>query len=151
MDYSIRAVLFWNMDTLQKESTPEEHHYLIRCSFQTKFKSAGKPSFDKSVRLWDAANVIVSALSFMISHRPWYGNHIHNSCIQRPCFCSSSANNQNKQYIKFAFGMNTTTITYWAIVCMLIQGTLHMLCPQISVPRRTIFSVFVTVTMKLAI
>ena len=65
-----QAVL-WNMDTLQTESTPDEHQYLITdVRFRPNSTQLATASFDKSVRLWDAANVLAYALSFMISHRP---------------------------------------------------------------------------------
>lgn len=56
-----QAVL-WNMDTLQTESTPEEHQYLITdVRFRPNSTQLATASYDKSVRLWDAANVIISA------------------------------------------------------------------------------------------
>lgn len=52
-----QAVL-WNMDTLKTESTPEEHQYLITdIRFRPNSTQFATASFDKSVRLWDAANV----------------------------------------------------------------------------------------------
>ncbi|KAL6953547.1 hypothetical protein U1Q18_045646 [Sarracenia purpurea var. burkii] len=51
-----KAVL-WNMDTLQTESTPEEHQYLITdVRFRPNSSQLATASYDKSVRLWDAAN-----------------------------------------------------------------------------------------------
>ncbi|KAL0435490.1 UNVERIFIED_CONTAM: Transcriptional corepressor LEUNIG [Sesamum radiatum] len=51
-----KAVL-WNMDTLQTETTPEEHQYLITdVRFRPNSTQLATASFDKSVRLWDAAN-----------------------------------------------------------------------------------------------
>lgn len=48
------------METLQTESTPEEHQYLITdVRFRPNSTQLVTASFDKSVRLWDAANVII--------------------------------------------------------------------------------------------
>ena len=59
-----QAVL-WNMDTLQTESTPEEHQYLITdVRFRPNSTQLATASFDKSVRLWDAANVGFSTPCF---------------------------------------------------------------------------------------
>lgn len=55
-----QAVL-WNMDTLQTESTSEEHQSLITdIRFRPNSSQLATASYDKSVRLWDAANVIIS-------------------------------------------------------------------------------------------
>lgn len=46
------------MDTLQTETTPEDHQYLITdVRFRPNSTQLATASFDKSVRLWDAANV----------------------------------------------------------------------------------------------
>ncbi|GER55102.1 WD-repeat protein [Striga asiatica] len=51
-----KAVL-WNMNTLQTETTPEEHQFLITdVRFRPNSSQLATASFDKSVRLWDAAN-----------------------------------------------------------------------------------------------
>ncbi|KAJ8432541.1 hypothetical protein Cgig2_009305 [Carnegiea gigantea] len=52
-----KAVL-WNMDTLQTESTPEEHQLVITdVRFRPNSTHLATASFDGFVRLWDAANV----------------------------------------------------------------------------------------------
>ncbi|CAK9168211.1 unnamed protein product [Ilex paraguariensis] len=52
-----KKTVLWNMDTLQTESTPEEHQYLITdVRFRPNSTQLATASFDKSVRLWDAAN-----------------------------------------------------------------------------------------------
>lgn len=61
------------MDTLQRESTPEEHQFVITdIRFRPNSTQLATASYDKSVRLWDAAKVIVSdfylkILSYLIS------------------------------------------------------------------------------------
>ncbi|KAL8146820.1 transcriptional corepressor LEUNIG_HOMOLOG [Apium graveolens] len=52
-----RKAVLWNMDMLQTESTPEEHQLLITdVRFRPNSTQLATASFDKSVRLWDAAN-----------------------------------------------------------------------------------------------
>ncbi|CAA2958429.1 transcriptional corepressor LEUNIG_HOMOLOG isoform X1 [Olea europaea var. sylvestris] len=52
-----KKAILWNMDTLQTEATPEEHQYLITdVRFRPNSSQLVTASFDKSVRLWDAAN-----------------------------------------------------------------------------------------------
>jgi WD40 repeat protein len=47
------------MDTLRTESTPEEHKLVITdVRFRPNSSQLATASFDQSVRLWDAANVI---------------------------------------------------------------------------------------------
>nr|GEU53588.1 transcriptional corepressor LEUNIG_homolog isoform X1 [Tanacetum cinerariifolium] len=51
-----KAVL-WNMDTLQTESTPEEHQYVITdVRFRPNSTQFATASFDQTVRIWDAAD-----------------------------------------------------------------------------------------------
>ena len=63
----MHQVVLWSMDTLKTETTPEEHQYLITdVRFRPNSSQLATASFDKSLRLWDAANVIVYTLSFTI-------------------------------------------------------------------------------------
>lgn len=56
------------MDTLQTESTPEEHKLVITdVRFRPNSSQLATASVDKSVRLWDAANVIVFDLFYALS------------------------------------------------------------------------------------
>lgn len=64
----ICQVTLWNMDTLQTESTPEEHKLVITdVRFRPNSSQLATASVDKSVRLWDAANVIVFDLFYALS------------------------------------------------------------------------------------
>jgi WD40 repeat protein len=48
------------METLQTQSTPEEHTAIITdVRFRPKSTQLATSSFDTTVRLWDAADVIV--------------------------------------------------------------------------------------------
>ncbi|RRT74085.1 hypothetical protein B296_00032698 [Ensete ventricosum] len=52
--HEMKAVL-WNMDTLQTESTPEEHSLIITdVRFMPNSTRLATSSFDRHVKLWDA-------------------------------------------------------------------------------------------------
>lgn len=64
---SLYQVVLWNMDTLQTESMPEEHKSTITdVRFRPNSTQLATASFDKSVRLWDAANVNIFGLFFFL-------------------------------------------------------------------------------------
>ncbi|XP_059626163.1 transcriptional corepressor LEUNIG_HOMOLOG-like isoform X2 [Cornus florida] len=85
-----KAVL-WNMDTLQTESTPEEHQYLITdVRFRPNSTQLATASFDKSVRLWDAANP-----SYCLHAYTGHSSHVmsldfHPKKNDLFCFCDSN-------------------------------------------------------------
>ncbi|PIN22764.1 WD40 repeat-containing protein [Handroanthus impetiginosus] len=85
-----KAVL-WNMDTLQTETTPEEHQYLITdVRFRPNSTQLATASFDKSVRLWDAANP-----SYCLHAYTGHSSHIisldfHPKKNDLFCFCDSN-------------------------------------------------------------
>ncbi|KAH1060678.1 hypothetical protein GLYMA_02G164700v4 [Glycine max] len=52
-----KKVVLWNMETLQTESTPEEHSLIITdVRFRPNSTQLATSSFDTTVRLWDAAD-----------------------------------------------------------------------------------------------
>lgn len=52
-----KKVVLWNMDTLQTESTPEEHGLIITdVRFRPGTLQLATSSFDRTVRLWNAAD-----------------------------------------------------------------------------------------------
>lgn len=54
------------MDTLQTETTPEEHQYIITdVRFRPNSTQLATASYDKSVRMWDAANVMILSSSLL--------------------------------------------------------------------------------------
>lgn len=56
------------METLQTESTPEEHESVITdVRFRPNSTQLATASYDQSVRLWDAANVNIFSLFFFSS------------------------------------------------------------------------------------
>lgn len=84
-----KAVL-WNMDTLQTESTPEEHQCLITdIRFRPNSTQFATASFDKSVRIWDAANP-----SYCLHAYTGHSGHVmsldfHPKKNDLFCFCDS--------------------------------------------------------------
>ncbi|XP_071717476.1 transcriptional corepressor LEUNIG_HOMOLOG-like isoform X2 [Rutidosis leptorrhynchoides] len=85
-----KAVL-WNMDTLQTESTPEEHQVLITdVRFRPNSTQFGTAAFDKSVRIWDAANP-----SYSLHAHTAHTSHVmsldfHPKKTDLFCFCDSN-------------------------------------------------------------
>uniref|UniRef100_A0A5B7AHE2 Putative transcriptional corepressor LEUNIG-like n=1 Tax=Davidia involucrata TaxID=16924 RepID=A0A5B7AHE2_DAVIN len=85
-----KAVL-WNMDTLQTESTPEEHQFLITdVRFRPNSTQVATASFDKSVRVWDAANP-----SYCLHAYTGHTSHVmsldfHPKKNDLFCFCDSN-------------------------------------------------------------
>ncbi|XP_010934265.1 transcriptional corepressor LEUNIG_HOMOLOG isoform X1 [Elaeis guineensis] len=60
-----KKVVFWNMDTLQTESTPEEHSLFITdIRFRPNSTHLATSSFDRTVRLWNAAEPSISLQTF---------------------------------------------------------------------------------------
>lgn len=52
-----KKVVLWNMETLQTQSTPEEHTVIITdVRFRPNSTQLATSSFDTTVRLWDAAD-----------------------------------------------------------------------------------------------
>ncbi|KAM7496211.1 hypothetical protein LguiA_020625 [Lonicera macranthoides] len=85
-----KAVL-WNMDTLRTETTPEEHQYLITdVRFRPNSTQLATASFDKSVRLWDAANP-----SYCLHAYTGHSSHVisldfHPKKNDLFCFCDNN-------------------------------------------------------------
>ncbi|KAI4369457.1 hypothetical protein MLD38_017894 [Melastoma candidum] len=51
-----KKVIIWNMETLQTESTPEEHtHIITDVRFRPNTTQLATSSFDTTVRIWDAS------------------------------------------------------------------------------------------------
>lgn len=86
-----KKVVLWSMDTLKTETTPEEHQYLITdVRFRPNSSQLATASFDKSVRLWDAANP-----SYCLNAYTGHPNHVisldfHPKKNDLFCFCDSN-------------------------------------------------------------
>ncbi|CAA2985459.1 transcriptional corepressor LEUNIG_HOMOLOG-like [Olea europaea subsp. europaea] len=86
-----KKAVFWNMDTLQTETTPEDHQSLITdVRFRPNSTQLATASFDKSVRLWDAANP-----SYCLNAYTGHAHHVmsldfHPKKNDLFCFCDSN-------------------------------------------------------------
>ncbi|KAL7151742.1 hypothetical protein ABFS83_04G052000 [Erythranthe nasuta] len=86
-----KKAVIWNMNTLQTETTPEEHQYLITdVRFRPNSTQLATASFDKSVRLWDAANP-----SYCLNAYTGHSSHVmsldfHPKKTDLFCFCDSN-------------------------------------------------------------
>ncbi|XP_052170866.1 transcriptional corepressor LEUNIG_HOMOLOG-like [Diospyros lotus] len=86
-----KKAVIWHMDTLQTENTPEEHQFLITdIRFRPNSTQLATASFDKSVRLWDAANP-----SYCLHAYTRHTSHVmsldfHPKKNDLFCFCDSS-------------------------------------------------------------
>lgn len=88
-----RKVVLWNMETLQTESTPEEHTMIITdVRFRPNSTQLATSSFDTTVRLWDAAdpNYCMRTYSGHTSHVLSLDFHPKKTDL----LCSCDANNE---------------------------------------------------------
>ncbi|XP_017415071.1 transcriptional corepressor LEUNIG_HOMOLOG isoform X2 [Vigna angularis] len=88
-----KKVVLWNMETLQTESTPEEHSLIITdVRFRPNSTQLATSSFDTTVRLWDAADPTFSlqAYSGHTSHVVSLDFHPKKNDL----FCSCDDNNE---------------------------------------------------------
>lgn len=160
----ICQVTLWNMDTLQTESTPEEHKLVITdVRFRPNSSQLATASVDKSVRLWDAANVIVFDLFYALSasadttgvylteinitlaqFQPldvWF----YMLCCMRCEVCLIRIHIHYTSIADLFIFCGSQTIVYKHI-----QGTTHLSCPLTSTLRRQTYFVSVILTMKFA-
>ncbi|XP_068493959.1 transcriptional corepressor LEUNIG_HOMOLOG isoform X1 [Phaseolus vulgaris] len=88
-----KKVVLWNMETLQTESTPEEHNLIITdVRFRPNSTQLATSSFDTTVRLWDAADptFCLQAYSGHTSHVVSLDFHPKKNDL----FCSCDDNNE---------------------------------------------------------
>ncbi|CAB4261428.1 unnamed protein product [Prunus armeniaca] len=88
-----KKVVVWNMETLQTESTPEEHSLIITdVRFRPNSTQLATSSFDTTVRLWDAAepNYPLQTYTGHTSHVMSLDFHPKKNDL----FCSCDANNE---------------------------------------------------------
>lgn len=159
------------MDTLQTETTPEEHQSVITdIRFRPNSTQFATASFDKSVRLWDAANVItfssiyiMNIFTSMLVYSPqylvncWhvlYNIQLHMFASLIRDFAGIYLEKLSKYFFLKLFSRLLLHLTFTcnfcslATVCKHIQGMLHIFYLWIFIPRRTTYSVFVIVQMK---
>ncbi|XP_062109114.1 transcriptional corepressor LEUNIG_HOMOLOG [Humulus lupulus] len=88
-----KKVVLWNMDTLQTDSTPEEHSLIITdVRFRPNSTQLATSSFDTTVRLWDAADP-----SYVIRTYSGHTSHVLSLDFhpkKTELMCSCDANNE---------------------------------------------------------
>ncbi|XP_021300658.1 transcriptional corepressor LEUNIG_HOMOLOG-like [Herrania umbratica] len=85
-----KKVVLWNMDTLQTESTPEEHKLIITdVRFRPNSSQLATASVDKSVRLWDAANPSFCVQAYNGHTSPVMSLDFHPKKTDLFCFCDN--------------------------------------------------------------
>ncbi|KAI7985150.1 hypothetical protein LOK49_LG14G01463 [Camellia lanceoleosa] len=88
-----KKVVLWSMDTLKTETTLEEHQYLITdVRFRPNSSQLATASFDKSLRLWDAANP-----SYCLNAYTGHPNHVISLDFypkKNDLFCFCDSNNE---------------------------------------------------------
>ncbi|XVF32214.1 hypothetical protein REPUB_Repub17cG0062300 [Reevesia pubescens] len=85
-----QKVVLWNMDTLKTENTPEEHKLVITdVRFRPNSSQLATASFDKSVRLWDAANPSYSVQAYNGHTSPVMSLDFHPTKTDLFCFCDN--------------------------------------------------------------
>ncbi|KAH9784892.1 transcriptional corepressor LEUNIG-like [Citrus sinensis] len=94
-----RKAVLWNMDTLQTESTPEDHKSVVTdVRFRPNSSQLATASVDKSVRLWDAANPNFCLQAYTGHSSPIMSLDFHPKKTDLFCFCD-----------------NDNEIQYWSI------------------------------------
>ncbi|KAJ4728500.1 Transcriptional corepressor LEUNIG [Melia azedarach] len=85
-----RKVVLWNMDTMQTETTPEDHKLVITdVRFRPNSSQLATVSVDKSVRLWDAANPNFCLQAHTGHSSPIMSLDFHPKKTDLFCFCDS--------------------------------------------------------------
>ncbi|KAB1213695.1 Transcriptional corepressor LEUNIG [Morella rubra] len=88
-----KKVFLWNMETLQTESTPEEHTMIITdVRFRPNSTQLATSSFDTTVRLWDAAKP-----SYCLQAYTGHNSHVMSLDFhpkKNDLFCSCDANSE---------------------------------------------------------
>ncbi|KAE8730598.1 transcriptional corepressor LEUNIG-like isoform X2 [Hibiscus syriacus] len=85
-----KKVVFWNMDTLQTESAPEEHKLVITdVRFRPNSSQLATASFDKTARLWDAANPSYCVKAYSGHTSPVMSLDFHPKKTDLFCFCDN--------------------------------------------------------------
>lgn len=85
-----KKVVLWNMDTLQTESTPEEHKLVITdVRFRPNSTQLATASFDQSVKLWDAAIPKCYLQNYTLHNSPVMSLDFHPKKTELFCFCDN--------------------------------------------------------------
>ncbi|XP_031267080.1 transcriptional corepressor LEUNIG_HOMOLOG isoform X1 [Pistacia vera] len=88
-----KKVVLWNMETLQSECTPDEHNHIITdVRFRPNSTQLATSSFDKTVRLWDAAKP-----SYSLQTYAGHNSHVMSLDFhpkKNDLFCSCDGNSE---------------------------------------------------------
>ncbi|KAH7517531.1 hypothetical protein FEM48_Zijuj09G0074900 [Ziziphus jujuba var. spinosa] len=85
-----KKVVIWNMDSLQRESTPEEHKLPITdVRFRPNSSQLATASVDNSVRLWDAANPNYCLQAYTTHNSAVMSLDFHPRKTDLFCFCDN--------------------------------------------------------------
>ncbi|GMJ09013.1 LEUNIG_homolog, MUCILAGE-MODIFIED 1 [Hibiscus trionum] len=85
-----KKVMLWNTDTLQTESSPEEHKLVITdVRFRPNSTQLATASVDKSVRMWDAANPSYCVQVYNGHSSPVMSLDFHPKKTDLFCFCDN--------------------------------------------------------------
>ncbi|XP_022980229.1 transcriptional corepressor LEUNIG_HOMOLOG-like isoform X3 [Cucurbita maxima] len=88
-----KRVVIWNMETLQTETTPEEHTLIITdVRFRPNSTQLATSSFDTTIRLWDAAQPTYSLHAYTGHTSQVASLDFHPK--KNEIFCSCDANNE---------------------------------------------------------
>ncbi|KAK4768213.1 hypothetical protein SAY87_003354 [Trapa incisa] len=98
-------VVLWNMDTLQRDSTPEEHKNVITdVRFCPNSSHLATSSYDKSVRLWDADKPSTCLHAITGHTSPIMSLDFHPRKTGLFCFCD------NENEVRY-WNINTSSCT----------------------------------------
>lgn len=84
-------VVLWNMETLQRESTPDEHNHVVTdVRFRPNSSQLATASIDGSVRLWDAAKPNYCLNAYTGHSSPVMSLDFHPKKTDIFCFCDTN-------------------------------------------------------------
>ncbi|KAM7259022.1 hypothetical protein ACFE04_014763 [Oxalis oulophora] len=88
-----KKVVLWNMETLQTDSTPDEHtHIITDVRFRPNSTQLATSSFDTTIRIWDAADP-----SYSLHTYTGHASHVLSLDFhpkKNDLFCSCDSNNE---------------------------------------------------------
>ncbi|KAG7568592.1 WD40 repeat [Arabidopsis thaliana x Arabidopsis arenosa] len=86
-----KKVFIWNMETLQVESTPEEHaHIITDVRFRPNSTQLATSSFDKTIKIWDASDPGYFLRTITGHSAPVMSLDFHPKKTELLCSCDSN-------------------------------------------------------------
>uniref|UniRef100_A0A1D1XR09 Transcriptional corepressor LEUNIG n=2 Tax=Anthurium amnicola TaxID=1678845 RepID=A0A1D1XR09_9ARAE len=99
-----KKAIIWNMDTLQTQSSPEEHSHLITdVRFRPNSTHLVTSSFDRTVRLWNAAEPHYCMNTFTGHNYPVMSLDFHPKKTDLFCSCDNNGEMRFWSVSKFSF------------------------------------------------